>query len=334
MVPGGPAATLSAMDVPQTDRASAASPAPPASPDRRERPDRLDHEPRDEYLVRLERFQGPLDLLLFLIKRAEVDIHDIPIHEITEQYLAHLGELHRIDMETAGEFLVLAATLVEIKAKSLAPRDRTDDAEDGGEFGGLSEADPRLDLVRQLLDYQRFRDASEALESLREEHARRYLVRAMPEARSDEAEQDDEEEATLELDDAHVLDLLEAFERIISAVDLDRLGDHRVEMDETPQALHQADLADRLERAPRRRLPLAEAIAARTRMEMIGLFLAVLELARGQHLAIRQEEGGAVELEWLGEASDSSVVDETGDAAAPASSVESTDDGDDPAPAD
>ena len=255
----------------------------------------------EEYLVRLERFQGPLDLLLFLIKRAEVDIHDIPIHAITEQYLAHLGDLHRIDMETAGEFLVLAATLVEIKAKSLAPRETTGEEGEDDEFSGLADADPRLDLVKQLLDYQRFRDASEALESLRSEHARRHLVRAATEAK-DEQETETEEEVPLELDDAHVLDLLEAFERIISAVDLDRLGDHRVEMDETPQALHRADLEDRLERAPKRRLPLGEAIAARTRMEMIGLFLAVLELARGQRIAIRQDErGGSVELEWIGE---------------------------------
>jgi len=261
---------------------------------------------REEYLVRLDRFQGPLDLLLFLIRRAEVDIHDIPIHEITEQYLAHLGDLHRIDMETAGEFLVLAATLVEIKAKSLAPRTATEADDEADELAGLAEADPRLDLVRQLLDYQRFRDASEALENLRNEHSRRHLVRALPESRTSEEEIGQETEPAgetpLELDDAHVIDLLEAFERIISAVDLDRLGDHRVEMDETPQALHQADLADRLERAPHHRLPLAEAIFARTRMEMIGLFLAVLELARGQRIAIRQKDGeGGVELEWVAE---------------------------------
>ncbi|MGA1017854.1 MAG: segregation and condensation protein A [Phycisphaerales bacterium] len=257
---------------------------------------------REEYLVRLDRFQGPLDLLLFLIRRAEVDIHDIPIHEITEQYLAHLGDLHRIDMETAGEFLVLAATLVEITAKALAPRPEIEGDEGADEFSGLAEADPRLDLVKQLLDYQRFRDASEALDTLRNEHARRHLVRALPESREREDAEEEELEEALELEDTHVLDLLEAFERIISAVDLDRLGDHRVEMDETPQALHQADLADRLARAPERRMPLAEAIAARTRMEMIGLFLAVLELARSQRVGIRQDEsGGGVELEWIGE---------------------------------
>ncbi len=267
-------------------------------------PDAAEH---GEYLVRLEQFQGPLDLLLFLIRRAEVDIHDIPIHTITQQYLDHLGQLHRIDMETAGEFLVLAATLVEIKAKSLAPREEgAEGVETGEALAGLDRADPRLDLVRQLLAYQRFRDASEALESLRQEHARRHEARVgidepSPEEGKDEVEG---EETSIELEDAHVLDLLEAFERIIAAVDLDRLGDHRVEMDETPIALHQADLIDRLEHAPGRRLSLQEAFSGRRRLEMIGLFLAALELARSQRVVIRQAEGDAglvcpIELELV-----------------------------------
>lgn len=246
-----------------------------------------------EYLVRLDQFQGPLDLLLFLIRRAEVDIHDIPIHLITEQYLEHLGQLHRIDMETAGEFLVLAATLVEIKAKSLAPREEGEEGEAAEALAGLDRADPRLDLVRQLLAYQRFRDASEALESLRQEHARRQEIRVGSDEPEPAAGDEAEDGGAIELEDAHVLDLLEAFERIIAAVDLDRLGDHRVEMDETPLALHQADLLDRLERAPARRLSLQEAFAGRRRLEMIGLFLAALELARNQRIAIRQAEGDA-----------------------------------------
>ena len=264
---------------------------------------RAPDEESGEYLVRLEQFQGPLDLLLFLIRRAEVDIHDIPIHTITQQYLDHLGQLHRIDMETAGEFLVLAATLVEIKAKSLTPREEgAEGAETAEALAGLDRADPRLDLVRQLLAYQRFRDASEALESLRQEHARRHEARAgLDEPTEDETE---DEDASIELEDAHVLDLLEAFERIIAAVDLDRLGDHRVEMDETPIALHQADLIDRLEHAPGRRLSLQEAFSGRRRLEMIGLFLAALELARSQRVVIRQAEGEAglvcpIELELV-----------------------------------
>lgn len=261
-----------------------------------------------EYVVRLDRFQGPLDLLLFLIKRAEVDIHDIPIHQITEQYLEHLGDLHRVDIETAGDFLVMAATLVEIKAKAIAPRGE-DSGEDAEPLAGLADADPRLDLVRQLLAYQRFRDASEALESLREEHARRHVVRLERDGGEESETKEAEDGAELELEDAHVLDLLEAFEKIIAAVDVGRLGDHRVEIDDTPIALHQADLIDRLERAPNRRLTLQEAFAGRHRLEMIGLFLATLELARSQRIAIRQDAIEApIEIEWLGDAAPPAVA--------------------------
>lgn len=251
-----------------------------------------------EYLVRLESFQGPLDLLLFLIKRAEVDVHDIPIQRIADQYLDYLGQLHRIDIETAGEFLVMAATLVEIKARSLAPAS----AEEGGDgergiLDRLGDGDPRLDLVRQLLAYQQFRTSAEALGERLEEHSRRHPVRLAVEESSADPEPAAEEEG-VELEDAHVLDLLESFRRIIAAVDLDRLGDHRVEVDETPQALHQADLLDRLERAPQRRISLQDAFAGLRRIEMIGLFLAMLELARSERIAIRQERlDGPVEIE-------------------------------------
>ena len=83
----------------------------------------LDCEPmsQNDWLVRLPVFQGPLDLLLFLVRRAEVDIHDIPIHTLTDQYLEYCRHLSRIDIDVAGEFLVMAATLVEIKSRSLAP---------------------------------------------------------------------------------------------------------------------------------------------------------------------------------------------------------------------
>src|SRR5438105_14669924 len=93
-----------------------------------------------DYRVELEVFRGPLDLLLFLVKRQEVDIRDIPIAQVAEQFLGYLGVLEQIDVEWAGEFIVMAATLMEIKSKLLLPRSEEDQAE---------EDDPRLDLVKQ-----------------------------------------------------------------------------------------------------------------------------------------------------------------------------------------
>ena len=243
---------------------------------------------QDDYEVRLSSFQGPLDLLLFLVRRAEVDIRDIPIHTIAEQYFAFLKQIDRIDVDLAGEFLVMAATLVEIKSRTLAPR-QAGEGSDDSPSDALDAADPRFELVRQLLSYQRYRTAAESLDELRHESARRWPAGG----HGGDAPDDADAEESIEIEDAHILDLVEAFERIIAAVDLTRLGDHRVEYDDTPISLHQADIVDRLGRATRRSLTLQQVMEGRTRSEMIGLFLALLELARNQQVEIRQDDPNA-----------------------------------------
>ncbi len=107
------------------------------------------------YEVKLEAFEGPIDLLLHLIKKNEIDIYDIPIALITEQYLDTVNLMQSLNLSVAGEFLVMAATLIHIKSKLLLPTPETDDQE---------EDDPRIDLVARLLEYQRFKAASEAFE--------------------------------------------------------------------------------------------------------------------------------------------------------------------------
>ena len=171
---------------------------------------------QEDYQVSLDAFHGPLDLLLFLIRRAEVDVHDIPIAAITEQYLAFLNQVDEIDVETAGEFLVMAATLIEIKSRMLMPPglDRGEDASDGGEGEGssgsavLNVADPRAELVQQLLAYQRVRIAAEDLESRRQEFARRFPWQAY----IHDSMFEKPAEIEFELEDVHVLDVAQAYE--------------------------------------------------------------------------------------------------------------------------
>jgi segregation and condensation protein A len=115
----------------------------------------------DLYSVDLERFQGPLDLLLHLIRKQDIDIFDIPIARITAQFLAALESVDRLELERAGDFLEMAATLVRVKAQMLFPR-----------RPGEEEDDPRADLVRRLLEYEHFRDSARALERLERERAR------------------------------------------------------------------------------------------------------------------------------------------------------------------
>lgn len=250
-----------------------------------------------EYRVRLDAFEGPLDLLLYLIQRAEVEIIEIPIAELTDQYLSYLGDLDdkrsRIDIDTAGEFLVMAATLMEIKSRMIARQAEPESerpAPDAAEE--LDPTDPRAELVRQLLEYKKYRDMADGLEARRNWWEQRYP--AAP------AGVDDEQLAAaiegldeVDLEDVAVIDLVSAFSRIIGSVDLNRLGDHEVVSDETPIELHAADIVERLEHAADgERVTLRAILTGRTRGEMVGLFLALLDLIRQQRIRVRQDEEG------------------------------------------
>src|SRR5262245_24598788 len=136
---------------------------------------------QEDYQITLDTFRGPLDLLLYLIRRAEVDIHDIPIAQITDQYLAFLKQLDDIDIDVAGEFLVMAATLIEIKSRTIAPAPKNGEGDEAGEMesalGAGESADPRYELVQQLLAYQKYRIASDELEARRIAFLNRYARR-------------------------------------------------------------------------------------------------------------------------------------------------------------
>ncbi|MEM1329347.1 MAG: segregation/condensation protein A [Planctomycetota bacterium] len=238
-----------------------------------------------DYRVRLDAFEGPLDLLLHLIRRSEVDLHDIPIAAITDQYLGHLEHVDRVDVELAGEFLVMAATLMEIKSRMLQPEERAD--ESGEQDQKIDRDDPRAELVRQLLDYKRYRDAGDELDRRREQWERRHPV-APAIADKDAMAAIAERQDAVELEDLDVSDLVAAFERIYEAVNFERIGQHEVEIDDTPIELHAEDLIDRLKREPGERMPLQSVFAGRRPGEMLGLFLAMLEMLKQQRLGAEQ----------------------------------------------
>ena len=116
----------------------------------------------DDYKVNLDVFEGPLDLLLYLIRREELDIYDIPIEHITVEYMKFIKEARELNLDIAGEFVVMAATLMVIKSRMLLPVERRAANEDGTEEW----VDPRLDLVRQLIEYKKFKDAAIRLETM------------------------------------------------------------------------------------------------------------------------------------------------------------------------
>ncbi len=225
------------------------------------------------YSVKLDTYSGPMDLLLYLIRREEVDIYDIPIARILEQYLGYVQVLKILDPEAIGEFLVLAATLMEIKSRLLLPKPPPEESDD-------DEFDPRADLVRQLLAYKTYRDAAHQLGDRAVDHSRRF-ARPPIDLPEDEANQE------VDIEDAQVWDLLAAFNQLIASVGKTRAF-HEVTYDDTPITLHAADVLDRLDReGPTMRFQTI--FEGRRLGEMVGLFLALLELIRQKRVRIEQE---------------------------------------------
>lgn len=241
-----------------------------------------------DYRVKLDIYHGPLDLLLYLIRRDEIDINDIPIAQITEQYLQFIQTIERLDINLAGEFLVMAATLMEIKAALLAPIAENDE-DDAGLSPVENPADPRYELIHQLLEYKRFKDAAIQLDEKRAMFNARFPRQSAP------LQDDDPNTPQIELEDVQIWNLVAAFERIMEQVG-DIAGVHEVLVDDTPIELHVADIVDRLQRDGS--MTLQQMFVGRTqRAEMIGLFLATLELVRQHRLVIKQDgPGGDISL--------------------------------------
>ena len=251
----------------------------------------LDHEqPQLDWKIELDAYTGPLDLLLYLIKRAEVDIYDIPIASITEQYLHYLDVLRTINIDLAGEFLVMAATLMEIKSKMLLPREEPD-------FEEIE--DPRLELVRQLLEYKKFKDAAHEL------HARaelRELKFARPFERISPPQADlepDEGPADVDLpEDVSLWDLVSAFAKILQQTRLPE--PQTLPADTRPLREYRIDLLGLLRELGRVRFSaIFDNLADRG--EIISTFLALLELVRLKRARCQQaQEFGEIAI-MLGE---------------------------------
>jgi len=221
-----------------------------------------------DYRVNLDVFAGPLDLLLYLVRKEEVDIYDIPIARITDQYLHYVEMLKSLDMDLAGDFLVMAATLMQIKSAMLLPK---------AEPEALQEedfADPRAELIRQLLEYKKFKDAANLLSAAAEEHKQRF-------ARPDSiiGRLAGPTEPQVDIEQVSVWDLLEAFDSVCQATGAMLDVSHIT--DDTPIDLYQIEILHRLQTEGQMTF---ERLFERRggRLVMVGLFLALLELVRSR----------------------------------------------------
>ena len=230
------------------------------------RAERADEEQR-AFVVRLDQFAGPLDLLLHLIREQDIDILDIPVGRITEQFLAAIEGIETRELDNAGDFLELAATLVRIKARMLLPRSSAWDE---------LEADPRYELVRRLLEYEHFREAARRMEGSEAERARRYARGYVPPPPAPAVP----DELPIEWDDVWEAALgLSGREREIRQHRVARRGvpvDHKMRL-----------IVGALRRLGR--IEFRDLVAPfRDRLHAIVTLLAGLELARGQRISLRQ----------------------------------------------
>ena len=221
-------------------------------------------------MVKLVRFEGPLDLLLHLIKRDEIDIYDIPIAHITQQYLTYIELMRSLDLEVAGEFLVMAATLMRIKAKMLLPLPSVGEEEEEG--------DPREELVQRLIEYRQFKEAAGTLKS-REEERRLLFERGMLPG-ADEA-------GPLPLAPATLFDLLDALNRVMLRIPEHTVYDVRTETYDVEEKM---SLIARTvaERGAVSFTTLMQ--ECRARAEVIVTFIALLELVKLGQVGVTQAE--------------------------------------------
>ncbi|HEX3765771.1 MAG TPA: segregation/condensation protein A [Kofleriaceae bacterium] len=257
------------------------------------------------YQVALDVFEGPLDLLLHLVKKHELSILDIPIAFVTEKYLEYLDAMAGLDIDVAGEYLLMAATLCHIKSRELLPTPEPieDEDSDAGE-GGEAEVDPRADLIRRLLEYQKYKEAALQL-GQQPVVGRNVWSRG---AQIEDAVGDGvDPDAIAPLAPFPVHKLIEAFDRVMQQAKLK--VSHDVMIDRLSVSQKIAELTDRLEAEGRFAFTSmfsflrdgAPRVVAEVRHEAVVTFLALLEMAKLRLIALSQPDGDEIYIERAGQ---------------------------------
>jgi segregation and condensation protein A len=224
------------------------------------------------FRIELGMYRGPLDLLLYLVRKHELEVGDIPIARITDQFLEHLTVLQELDVDAVGDFLEMASTLMEIKSRLALPH--ADEVDEPLE-------DPRQELVQRLLDYKKFRDAASMLEERGRDWQRRYarLADDLPPRKIDRSDQP--------IREVELWDLVSALGRMIK---INRPKAANIVYDDTPVQVYMQRIHEQLRAQPR--MAFSDFFGpGMHKSAMIGVFLAILELVRHHHVAAEQDEG-------------------------------------------
>ncbi len=229
----------------------------------------------DTYKVRLEIFEGPLDLLLYLVKKDEVEIHEVSLERITRQYLDYMDAFKLLNIDLASEFIVMAANLMYIKSRTLLPKQEQPPEED------VEEDDPRWELIRQLVEYKKFKDAAGFLERRARLAANVFPAQPEPTTPPPAAA------AQAGMPEVGIFDLIRAFQKMLDKVrvpDLREIADDRFTVSEKIDHL--------LDLIPPRSGPVRFSslfVSATSRDEIIVTFIALLELMKLRHLRVTQD---------------------------------------------
>ncbi len=230
-----------------------------------------------EFRASLETFRGPLDLLLYLIKKEEVDILDIPVSRITEQYILYLQILKDLEPNICGEFLVMAAKLMEIKSRTLLPVEVVEEEDEEYE-------DPRLELVLQLLEYKRYKERSMVLEEMAERQSQRFR---RPEA--DISSIPGADEPSFDLSRVSVWDLLTAFQRVQMALAMRQ--PHKVLFEDRPIEEYIDLIEQHIESSDEKQVTFDTLFeTCQSRYDAVGYFIAILEMAKSGMILFSQLE--------------------------------------------
>ena len=242
--------------------------------------------PEVDYQVRLDIFEGPLDLLLYLVRKEEIEIYELSLERLTRQYLDYLAAASQPDLDRAGDFIAMAAHLIYLKSRRLLPPDQ----QAAGIDDAAEEEDPRWELIRQLVEYKKFKDAAMHLQSV--EGTRLGLFARAPGLPPEPGKEESALAGAMALGDIGVFDLLNAFQRML------RRFERRDAARETRTVIFEENftVADKIEhlrdlitRAHGQPLVFTELFThTASRVEMVVTFLALLELVRLKHLRVEQ----------------------------------------------
>lgn len=234
-----------------------------------------------QYNFKLEAFEGPLDLLLHLINKAEVDIYDIPVAQITDQYMNYIHTMQRLELDVASEYLVMAATLLAIKSKMLLPKHEEELFDDGLEH--YEEEDPRDELIHRLIEYRRYKGAADTLKE--REKDRGLLFSKMP---SDLSPFLDEVKQEPQRINATLYDMLDAFDQLLKRKSLKIPKTTKIQRDDFPLEKRMEEIIDRINHF-NGKTSFFRLFEHAERSHIIVTFLAVLELMKAKKIYCEQE---------------------------------------------